>query len=84
MDEWQTIQTYTLEGNDLRPIYESPNVASDQRIGDESETLTVNFSTEDGTKTYSASSISEFQQFQVGTTWTLRLNVLGGVVSVEP
>ena len=83
VDEWQTIQTYTLEGNDLRPIYESPNIASDQRIGDESETLTVNFSTDDGNKTYNASSLSEFQQFQVGTTWTLRLNVLGGVVSVE-
>lgn len=83
VDEWQTIQTYSLEGNDLQPVYDSPNVASDQRIGDESENLTVTFSTNDGTKSYSPDSISEFQQFGIGTTWTLKLNFVGGVVGVE-
>jgi hypothetical protein len=85
VDEWTTIQTYPLEGNDLRPIYDSPNVSSDQRLGDESEDLTVTFSTESGEQeTYSPSTISEFQQFTVGSTWTLKMNALGGVVSVEP
>ena len=83
MDEWKTIQTYSLEGNNLQPVYDSPNIASDQRIGDKSENLSVTFSTDDGNKTYSASSISEFQQFDVGTTWTLKLNLVGGVVGVQ-
>ena len=62
-DEWQTIQTYPLEGNNLQPVYEDPSLSSDQRLGDKTETLTVTFSTTDGEKTYSPNSISEFQQF---------------------
>ncbi|MCI0549386.1 MAG: zinc ribbon domain-containing protein [Anaerolineae bacterium] len=84
VDEWTTIQTYPLEGNDLRPIYESPNIASDQRIGNPSEDLTVVFSTSNGEETYSPNSVSEFQQYSIGSTWTLRMNAIGGVVSVEP
>ena len=83
VDEWQTIQTYTLEGNDLRPIYDSPNLASDQRLGDKTEELTVTFSTPDGEETYSPDTIAEFQQFDIGTTWTLKMNLVGGVVGVE-
>lgn len=84
VDEWTTIQTYTLEGHDLQPVYENPSVGFDQRVGDASETLTVYFLTEDGVQeTYTANSISEFQQFTPGSTWTLKLNALGGVVSVE-
>lgn len=84
VDEWTTIQTYPLEGNDLRPIYDSPNISSDQRIGSPSENLTVIFSTPDGEETYSPNSVSEFQQYSIGSTWTLRMNAIGGVVSVEP
>jgi hypothetical protein len=85
VDEWTTIQTYTLDGDNLQPIYEDPSVASGQRIGQESEKLTVTFSTADGEQeTYSPDSVSEFQQFAVGSTWTLKMNALGGVVGVEP
>lgn len=85
VDEWTTIQTYTLDGNNLRPIYEDPSVASGQRLGQESEDLTVTFSTENGEqKTYSPDAVSEFQQFAVGSTWTLKMNALGSIVGVEP
>lgn len=84
VDEWTTIQTYPLEGNDLRPIYDSPSISSDQRIGNASEDLTVVFSTPDGEETYSPNSLSEFQQYSIGSTWTLRMNAVGSVVSVEP
>ena len=83
VDEWTTIQTYDLSGNDLNPVYESPSYSSDQRLGTSSESLTVTFSTSDGQETYTPGSISEFQQFQIGSVWTLKLNALGGVVSVE-
>lgn len=85
VDEWTTIQTYTLDGNDLRPVYDSPNISGGQRLGQESQELTVTFSTESGEQeTYSPGTVSEFQQFAVGTTWTLKMNALGGVVGVEP
>lgn len=84
VDEWTTIQTYPLEGNDLQPIYDSPSISSDQRIGNPSENLTVVFSTPNGEETYSPNSVSEFQQYAIGSTWTLRMNAVGSVVSVEP
>jgi len=83
VDEWKTIQTYTLEGNDLRPIYDTPNITSDQRIGEQTAEFTVNFSTEDGNKVYSPETVSTFQQFDVGSTWMLELNLVGGVRGVE-
>jgi hypothetical protein len=84
VDKWTTIQTYTLDGNNLQPVYDTPNLSSDQRLGDKSEDLTVNFSTKDGEqKTYSPDTVSEFQKFIVGSTWTLKMNALGGVTSVE-
>lgn len=84
VDEWTTIQSYPLEGNDLRPIYDSPSISSAQRLGSPSENLTVVFSTPEGEETYSPNSVSEFQQYAIGSTWTLRMNAVGSVVSVQP
>jgi len=81
--EWQTVQTYTLDGENLSPVYSDPNITSGQRIGSASDEFTVYFDTEDGQMTYSPGDLSEFQQFQIGSTWTLKLNALGAVVSVE-
>jgi hypothetical protein len=81
--EWQTIQTYTLDGNDVFPVYADPNVSAGQRLGSESEDYTVYFDTENGEITYSPGSLTEFQQYDTGTTWTLKLNALGRVLSVE-
>ena len=83
VDEWKTIQTYTLDGNDLQPVYDDPSLASGQRLGDKTQDLTVTFSTDKGEKTYSPSTVSEFQQFDIGTTWTLKMNLVGGVTSVK-
>jgi ribosomal protein L40E len=83
LDEWTTIQTYTLEGHDNFPVYEQPSITNDQRLGNESAEYTVFFSTEDGQKSYTPGDEAEFRQFQPGSTWTLSLNALGGVVGVE-
>lgn len=82
--EWQTVQTYTRDGNDLNPVYASPNVSVNQRVGSQSQDLTVYFDTSKGQKTYSPYTVTEFEQFQIDSTWTLKLNSLGGVVSVGP
>ena len=84
VDEWKTLQTYTLEGHDYSPMYAQPSVDSGQRLGEETEDYTVFFMTTDGQKTYSPSNLSEFSQYQVGSTWTLSLNAMGGVLDVKP
>lgn len=83
VDEWTTIQTYTLDGHDLNPYYERPNLSNDQRLGNESADYTVYFDTEKGEIPYNPGDLGEFQQFRPGSTWTLKLNAVGGVLSVE-
>jgi ribosomal protein L40E len=82
-DEWTTIQTYTLDGNDNFPVYENPSLAGDQRLGAVTESLTVLFITPGGEESYSSDSVSEFQQFEVGSVWNLKLNAMGGVLDAE-
>jgi hypothetical protein len=83
VDEWTTVRTETLNGNDNFPVYADPFLAGNQRKGPSSEDLNVYFSTSKGQLTYSPGTVSEFQQFSIGSMWTLRLNALGGIVSVE-
>jgi ribosomal protein L40E len=81
--EWQTVQTYTLDGDNLFPVYSDPSISSGQRLGAASDDFIVYFATDDGQKTYSPDDLGEFQQFQIGSTWTLKLNALGAVVDVQ-
>lgn len=83
VDEWETIQTYDLEGYDLNPQYADPFISSGQREGSSSSELRVYFNSSDGELAYSPGSVSEFQQFQTGSTWTLKLNAVGNVLSAE-
>ena len=84
VDEWDTIQTFSLQGSDLRPVFAQPSIAAGQRLGDEKVDLIVVFESEKGQNRYSPSSVQEFAQYTVGSTWTLSLNALGGVVDVNP
>jgi len=83
VDEWTTIQTYTLSGADVFPQYAEPALSERQRLGNSSEELTVYFDTADGQERYQPSSVAEFQQFTKGSVWNLQMNTLGGILSVE-
>lgn len=83
MTEWQTVETLTLDGADHNPQYPSPSLSAGQRTGAESVEYTVYFETKSDTLQYDPSDLSEFQQYDVGSEWTLALNRMGGIVSVE-
>ena len=83
VDEWKIIQTYTLDGHDFSPRYSQPSIANGQRLGDQTLTLTVSFTGKGEIYSYAPGNLDEFQQFTMGSAWTLHLNALGGVVSVE-
>jgi len=83
VDEWKTIQTYDLDGTDLYPEYAEPTIFGDQRLGSSSTQLQVYVSTSDGELGYNPNTVSEFQQFELGSRWTLKLNAIGSVLSVE-
>ncbi len=82
-DQWKTIRTFTFDGHDFEPFYADPQVRSGQRLGDATITFTVYFFGDGTEYTYNPGDLSEFEQFVIGSLWTLRLNALGIVVSVE-
>ena len=81
--EWQTVETLTLAGNDYDPRYASPSLSADQRLGSESVEYNVTFSAEGEMLDYSPDNLNEYRQFQIGSQWVLKMNRLGGIVSVE-
>jgi hypothetical protein len=82
--EWAVVDTVSLTGNDFNPVWPEPSIASDQRLGDRTETYLIYFDADSNAYTYSITSFDDFQQFDVGSQWNLEVNTLGGVLSVEP
>jgi ribosomal protein L32 len=81
--EWQTVETFTLDGHDYAPEYANPSLSSGQRLGNEDVTYTVTFSADSEMLDYSVDDLDEYRQFQIDSEWTLKMNRLGGIVSVE-
>ena len=82
--EWAVVDTVTLSGEGFSAQWPDPVLSTEQRLGQESETYSVTFDTDQGNLDYSLSDYTVFQQFQIGTRWNLEVNSFGGVVSVEP
>jgi len=64
-------------------MYSQPNISSGQRLGDQALVLEVHFTGNGETYIYNPAGVDEFQLYALGSAWTLHLNALGGVVSVE-
>ena len=81
---WTVFDTLTQSGDDLLPFWPSIDLASDQRMGEGEESYQVTFSGEDRSYNYSPDDEFEFSEFLPGSTWTLEVNAIGGVVAAEP
>ena len=82
--DWQVVDTVTLTGSDLNPLWPQFPLEAGQREGQPEEAFEVTFQDQDRTYTYTVSDPAEFAMFRPGSTWALRLNALSGVVGVEP
>ncbi len=83
-DEWVEVDQVTLEGQDLQPVFPSPQIASGQRLGEIREKYTIQFATTEKEYLYTTQDESLFQQAQIGSRWTLKINAFGDIVSIEP
>jgi ribosomal protein L40E len=83
IDEWETVQTYTLEGHDLAPVYSQPAITAGQRIGDQTADYSVIFETAKGQKSYSPPNLAEFERFRISSSWSLSLNAFGAILDVK-
>jgi ribosomal protein L40E len=82
--EWTVLTVSQLSGIDLQPEYANPPLAAGQRFGSESASYQVVFETDNGKYQVKPDSLAEFQQYQVGSHWILKVNALGQIVSIEP
>jgi ribosomal protein L40E len=84
VQEWQKVDVVTLSGDDLNPRWPVTQLDVGQQEGSGEESYQVVFDTDGGTYTYVTSDPAEFALFQPGSRWTLKVNKLNAVVSVEP
>ena len=76
--------TATLTGVNLNPNWPSPALAFEQRLGAESESYTCIFAASGQTIHYDTEDLNIFLSCQIGASFTLSINTLGAVVSIEP
>ena len=82
--EWQVVDNAELSGSNLNPVFASPALSADQRLGGQRAEYSVVFSTDRGQYTYHPSSGGEFAQFLIGSLWDLKINSFGQIVGIEP
>ena len=81
---WVRAGEVSLSGEDLSPAWPAVDLRPDQREGARSETYGINFRDGADTYRYTTSNVQLFLQAEVGSRWTLEVNQLGGVQSIEP
>jgi hypothetical protein len=84
LDAWAPVATAELEGTGLNAEWPSPVLSSSQRLGEQSAQYECVFDASGKTYTYHTDSLAEFQRCVIGSTWTLQINALGAVSSVDP
>lgn len=82
--EWSFAETVTLSGNDFSPVWPDPALSDQQRLGsNRDESYTVIFEADGKTYSLDVDSVNDYQQFDIGSAWTLSVNGFGNVVSVD-
>lgn len=83
VDEWAQVDMISASGADLAAFWPDPQLASDQRLGEQrQEAYTIVFSADGEQYSFTTGDYNLFQQAQVGSTWTLNVNSFGEVVSI--
>ena len=80
---WQKVDVAKLSGSDYNPKWPALNLWPNQREGARHETYEVAFVSEKKDYTYTTSSLDIYQQCQIDSRWTLEINMLGNVKSIE-
>jgi hypothetical protein len=85
VDEWKEVDQISLNGANFNPRWpDKPLLISEQREGQRKEEYTIVFDAGSKNYTYTTSKVSLFNQCQIGSRWTLKINKIGGVVDIEP
>ncbi len=81
--EWVVVDTASLQGSDLNPVWPAIVLSAGQREGERRQSYTVVFRSEGETYTYRLSDPQEFSGFTPGSEWILDVNAFGAVTDVR-
>lgn len=84
MMAWIEVGTVTESGQDLFPTWPTLRLEPDQREGQRSEAYVINFRDGGDTYRFNTTNAQLFTSADIGSRWTLQINQLGGVQSIEP
>jgi len=84
MMAWVVADSISDSGHNHSPVWPALNLQSGEREGERQEKYFVYFNDGSVTYTYSTSNEQLFSQALIGSKWTLSINQLGGVQSIEP
>ena len=82
--DWKKVDTEISRGDDLRPYWPDPYLSRDQREGERDESYKVVLDADGERYTYHPRDEADFRRCQIGTRWSLTINVLGNIKSMEP
>lgn len=81
---WVVADTLVTSGNDLSPYWSNATLSSSERVGDQTETYTIVFTSGGDQYTYSTDDYDLYKYADVGSKWELEVNGLGSVTSASP
>jgi rubrerythrin len=84
VQEWRTVDTLVLAGQDANPRWPNVLLGANQREGERQETYKVILDADGKDYTHTTNDPDAFAQFPVGSRWRITTNALGGVRSLEP
>ena len=82
--DWTVVKTVVASGKDTNPVNPSIQLGAGQRQGGMEEIYECHFDVNGEKKVYKTNDVSEFMKCQIGSQWTLKINTMGAVVSIEP
>jgi hypothetical protein len=78
------VDKLVARSNDAIARWPDTRLKPGQREGNRAEVYKVTFKANDKLYTYTPKDATEFARFAPGSRWTLKVNALGGVASVQP
>lgn len=82
---WQKVDQVSLTGQDINPRWPEASIfGQNRREGGREEEYKIIFDADGKTYTYTTTDAGEFQKFQLGSRWVLKVNSFDAVTSVEP
>lgn len=84
VQEWVTVDEEVTTGSGFSPQWPEMQLGADQRAGEEEENYYCYFDADGEDYTYTTSSLENYRRCEIGSRWTLNVNAMGGVVSIEP